>query len=250
MWQIRALQEKELPLLFTHTTDENWNNEELHTTALFHAHPNDFFIAYKNQQLIGFVLAIKHSNEFGFVSNFLVLREFRGLGFGTKIFAFALEHLKGCQIALDSVVAKESIYKKFGFKSYFNVITYKFVSGSVTLPQTNLTVIDFDKRLSLENCDAPIKEMILSDKTEYKAIKNQTKISSFAFSFSYSDGYKIHIESEEINEAITLFFALTQTLKNGTAIYLQASPLSPMLQAIVEALKMEVETTFIRMYNT
>jgi GNAT superfamily N-acetyltransferase len=247
--QIRTLQKHELPLLFHYSSLENWDNEELHSTTLFNTHPNDFFVAFKNKQILGFIIAIKHSNEFGFVSNFLVLKKFRGLGHGKEIFAFALKHLSGCQIALDSVLSKEDIYKKAGFKSYFDVVNYRFIIGSVTLPQANFELIDFNKELSLKDKDLYMKKMILSDKTRYKAIKTHNRISSFALSFEYIDGYKIHLESEDINEALTLFFALTNVYKSGTAIYLQSSPLSPLLEAIVELLKMQVHSTYRRMYN-
>ena len=247
--KIRTLKHSELPLLFSYASNEEWNNEKVHTIALFHTHPNDFFIAYKKKQLIGFIIAIKYSKEFGFISSFLVLKKFRGLAFGKRIFSFALKHLDGCQIALESVVGKESFYEKVGFKSYFDVTTYKFLSGSVTLPQADLTVVDFDKKLSLKTKDTYMNAMIMSDKTTYKAIKIQNKISSFALSFRYIDGYKIHIESEDINEALTLFFALTNIHKSETTIYLQASPLSSMLQAIVELLKMNVHSKSTRMYN-
>ena len=247
--QIKTLQEDELPLLFHNTNTEGWDNEALHTTALFHAHTNDFFIAYKEKKLIGFIIAIKYSDKFGFISSFLVLKEFRGLGYGKEIFTFAVKHLECCQIALDSVVGKESLYKQYGFKTYFTVNTYKFSNGSVTLPHTDFKVVDFDKKLSLKNKDNYMKEMILSKSTNYRAIKHKKVISSFAMSFRYVDGYKLHIESENINEALTLFFTLVNIHKDGTAIYLQASPLSPMLEAIVELLKMKEHSRFTRMYN-
>ena len=247
--QIRPLQENELPLLFKYSSLEGWENEEVHTTALFHTHPQDFLIAYKEKKLIGFILAIKYSLEFGFVSNLLVLKEFRSCGYGKELFSFALEHLKGCQIALDSVKGKEKLYEGAGFSPYFDVITYRFLSGSVTLPSSAFTFIDFDKNLSLKKTDAYMKEMILSDKTDYKAIKTGGSINSFALSFKYKNGYKIHIESEEINASLALFFALIDKHKSSTAIYLQVSPLSPMLEAIAEALKMQVDTAYTRMYN-
>lgn len=244
---VNKLQENELPLLFHYSSLEGWNNETVHTTALFHQHPQDFFILSQQDKLIGFIIAIKYSNSFGFISNLLILKEFRGLGYGKKLFEFALEHLQGCQIALDSVVGKEGIYQKLGFTSYFNLYIYRFIGGSFTLPESYLEVINFTQENSLKDKDDYTQEIILSKETQYKAIQN--KENSFALSFAYADGYKIHIESEDINEALTLFFALTDMHKEGTAFYLQASTLTPMLEAIVELLKMQVDSTHTRMYN-
>jgi len=247
--QIRTLQKNELALVFKHSALEGWSNESIHTTALYHAHEDDFFIAYKEEQLVGFIIAIKYSNKFGFISNLLVLRKFRKLGYGKKIFDYALKHLDGCQIALDSVVGKENLYKKHGFKSYFDVLTYKLTNTSISLAQTHFNIIDFDKNLSLKGKDTYMSEMILSTHTIYKAIKHKESISSFALAFEYLNGYKLHIESEDINEALALFFALKNVHEKNMTIYLQTSPLSPMLEAIAEALKMQVASKFIRMYN-
>ena len=247
--QIKTVKQKELASLFFHSKQEGWDNEELHTTALFKAHPNDFFIAYEGKKLIGFILAIKHSKEFGFISSFIVLKEFRGLGYGQKLFTFALEHLKECQIALDSIIDKQQLYKKFGFLPYFDVIIYKFITGSVTLPSNKIKSINFDKKLSLKNQNSYMINMLLNKSVMYKAIKKEDTISSFAFSFHYKDGYKIHIESLDINEAVTLFFVLSQRYKKGTAIYLQASKLTPIILAMSELLNMSEVNKFVRMYN-
>jgi len=247
--KITKLQESELALLFKYARVENWDPEEAHTLALYKAHPDDFFIAYKGKKLLGFIVAIKYSEEFGFISSFLVLKEFRSLGFGKKIFNFALKHLEGCQIALDSVVDKTKLYEEIGFKCYFDVITYRFVTGSIHLPSSTIQTIDFDENLALLANNNYISNIVSNDTVNYRAVKNSALVSSCAFTFKYKDGYKIHIESSEINEALTLFFNLTDEFQVGTNIYLQATKLSPLLLAIVQTLKMDEASKHIRMYN-
>jgi len=247
--KIQKLQEHELTLFFKYATLESWDTEEVHTIALYKTHPDDFFIAYKSEQLLGFIVAIKHSDEFGFISSFLVLKEFRSLGYGREIFNFALKHLKGRQIALDSVVDKTTLYERVGFKAYFDVITYSFKTGSVELPSSEIETVDFNENLALFTDKEYMNTILANDKVNYRAVKSASLISSYAFTFEYRDGYKIHIESKDINEALTLFFSLTDELKKGTNIYLQASKLSPLLLAIVQALKMSETSKHIRMYN-
>jgi len=247
--KIQKLQENELSLLFKYASLEGWDTEEAHTLALYRAHPNDFFIAYKRGQLLGFIVAIKHSSEFGFISSFLVLKEFRSLGYGKQILNFALKHLEGCQIALDSVVDKTTLYERVGFKAYFDVITYCFETGSIKLPSSSIKTINFDENLALLSDNSYISTIVENKKVNYRAVKDSNIVSSCAFTFEYRDGYKIHIESKDINEALTLFFKLTNEFRKGTNIYLQASKLSPLLLAIVQALNMYETSKFIRMYN-
>ena len=247
--KIQTLKCQELSLLFKYASLEGWDVEELHILALLNAHPNDFFIAYKKEKLIGFIVAIKHSHEFGFISSFLVLKEFRGLGYGRVIFNFALKHLQGCQIALDSVIDKEKLYKNAGFKSYFDVITYKFISGSLEVTHLDMQTIEYDENLTLLSNPYYMNTMIKDKRVSYKAILKDDDISSCAFTFPYKDGYKINIESTDIDEAITLFFALSDKLPNKTAIYLQATKLSPLHLTLIQELQMSQDSKLSRMYN-
>ena len=247
--KIQRLQKNELSLLFKYALLEGWDVEEAHIVALYKTYPDDFFIAYKGKTLLGFIVAIKHGSDFGFISSFLVLQEFRSLGFGKKIFNFALQHLNNFQIALDSVVDKTKFYEDFGFKCYFDLSTYCFEMGSVTLPSSSIETVEIDETILLLINDNYLNNIINDSKINAKAIKTIDKISSYAFTFAYKDGYKIHIESNDINEAITLFFRLTDEFDKGTRVYLQASKLSPLLLALVQTLKMSEVSKFIRMYN-
>ncbi|MFK5938352.1 MAG: GNAT family N-acetyltransferase [Sulfurimonas sp.] len=243
--QIRTLKIEELDLLFLHSKNMGWHNEIILTISLQKVYPNDFFIAYLKNELLGFIIALKHSEEVGFISHFLIVKKFRRYGYGKSLFNFALRHLNGRQIALDSFQETQNFYVEAGFTSYFDVTTYKFSTGSVTLPKQQLNTTRIIKNLNLHNKNEYIKTILLNKRVTYKAIDDKT----FAFTFKYRDGYKINIESKDINDAIILFFELTHHLKPGTNIYLQTTPLYPILEALVKLLKMSTDSKLVRMYN-
>ena len=194
-------------------------------------------------------MAVKYSDAFGFISSFLVLPQFRFLGFGRELFNFALKHLQGRQIALDGVENKTELYASAGFKGYFDVVTYSYVTGSVNQESSDIKTVNFEKSQTLLMDNEYVNHMLQNKEVNYKAIKKSSLTSSYAFTFKYKDGYKIHIESTDVNEAKTLFFRLTDEFKKGTIIYLQASKLTPLLLKIVQALHMNETSKFIRMYN-
>ena len=245
--QIQNLQEQELSLLFHNAKLENWDIEELHIHALLQTHPNDFFIFYANRELIGYCVALKESEKFGFISSVLVLEQFRSLGYGKQIFTFALEYLGKRQIALDSVLGQESFYKKFGFSSYFDVNLYKFIMGScslnVELPKTLINA----QSLSTSQYSPYLQALLSNKDVMYRAMDKEG--TSFAFSFGFKDGYKVTINIEDINDAAILFFSLVKDYPIGTAIYIQTTKLSPLLEAFVKALKMTQVSHLTRMYN-
>lgn len=206
--KIKTLNSKELELLFHYSKLEMWNIEKVHILSLFKAHPDDFFIAYEAGQLIGFIIAIKHTDKFGFISTFLVLKEHRGVGYGKYIFNHALKHLDGRQIALDSSLNDVKLYERYGFKSYFEVVNYTCISSKDK--QSEIDIVDFNEKISLLEQDAYMKNMLTSKEVSYKAVMRDEKTSSFAFTYKYIDGYKIFIDTEYLNDAIALFVSLTQ----------------------------------------
>lgn len=247
--KVKILKKNELRLLFFYIKFEGWSIDELHMKALHATHPNDFFIAFKGDELIGFILAIKESDKFGFISTFLVLKEFRSLGFGKIIFRHALQHLAGCQIALDSVIGYEKFYKAFGFKTYFETYTYKYIIVGLKIESSDIKISNFNKKTSLQNKNKYQKYILKSKNVTYKETKQKGHIVSFSYMYKYIDGYKIVIESNNINEALALFLTLTQGLENKIPVYLEVSKVSPLLLEITKNLNMKIDSKFTRMYN-
>jgi len=248
--QIRTLKKNELKLLYKYAKIEGWETEELYINTLFKLSNDGFFVAFLKKQLIGFIVGVKHSSQFASISSFLIIKQFRAQGHGKALLHHALKYLDGYQIALDSVINKESIYLNAGFHSYFDTTTYKFVKGSITLNNTNKIITGYEKNISTLNVDRETKEMILLTKKTYKAIKKGLNISSFGYLYPFVDGQKIVLSSNDINEVVTLFFAIIENLPNNTNIYIQVTKLTPVLEALVEALKMQEYSKLTRMYNT
>lgn len=244
--QIQKLKENDLELFYRYAKVEDWDIEDIHIRSLLQTHPNDFFIFYQDTLLIGYVVALKESSEFGFISSLLVLKKFRGLGYGAKIFSFALEHLKGCQIALDSDLGQEGFYEKFGFSAYFDVNVYMFLTGAVDVKEDIFEVSAFDNSLYKKQ-DEYMKTILLDKGVDAKVIKSDTN--SLAFAFAYKDGYKVTLKTQDINHALALFFALCSEYEHNTPIYIYSTPQETMLEALSEGLKMKKISHQTRMYN-
>ncbi len=247
--QIQNLHLDDLELFYKYAKEEHWDIEDPHIRALLKTHPEDFFIFYEDSELLGFVVAVKESDELGFISSLLVLKEFRCLGYGKKIFTFACEHLGERQIALDSVLGQEMFYEKFGFKSYFDVNTYQFQTGKFSINSDTYDIIDFDKELCLSNQTRFFKALLIDTNVQYKAIVEEGIISSFAFAFAYKDGYKVTIHTQDVNHGAALFFALCKECIHHTAIYIQTTKTDSLLEALAQALEMKRVSYTTRMYN-
>ena len=254
---IRELKQSELSSFFNACELEAWVNDISHMECLYKSYPNDFFIALNENKTVGFVLAIKESEIFGTISNLLVLKEFRSLGFGKKILNYALKHLEGCQIAIDSVSGKEKIYETFGFNGYYETFIFSFNTGLTKLPNSHIKVSDVSQSDLLEynqkhnSLKKPSYTSCLfkSKDSLYKAVYKENCISSYGIRLNYKDGYKIVLSSNEINEAVTLLFTLLDGLSDLTPIYMEISQTEQLLLAIANLLKMKKLSSTTKMYN-
>ena len=257
MLKIRVLQNNEFNYFLDACTYEGWDIDLTHTKCLFENYPEHFFIAYSDDNIVGYVLAIKESDEFGIVSNLLVLKEYRLQGYAKEILEFALKHLGNRQIAIDSVKGVEGLYEKFGFKSYYESSVFHFLTGKIKLPSSHINVsdvslkdlLDYDKKHNSLKKHSYTSCLFNAEDTSYKAVYNNSDISSYALRLKYKDGYKIVISSNEINEAVTLFFSFLDGILDSTHIYMQIPETDKLQLALAELLEMTKLSSTTKMYN-
>ncbi len=256
MFDISVMQEDGLHYLFEWAVLEQWRSEPLHIACLFRTQREGFFIAYVDGKPAGMVLAVKQGEHFGIISNLVVLKAFRSRGLGKRLFEQALEYLAGRQIFLDSIITKQEMYKRAGFRRVHDVGCYAFKVGTVTLPESDIETVEHvdTKRLLAFDAEAAgfdrsdyLRCILSSEQIHLRAVDAGQTLSSYALCFAYADGYKIILASRDINEALTLFFALIVNIRPHTPIYLNATDSEPLTLAIVTLLKMERVSHTIRM---
>jgi len=249
MLSITALKKEELPLLFKHLYDAKLDVEEQHISCQYKINPDDFFIAYKDKNLIGFIVALKQSDDFGFISTLIVLKEFRRLGYAKLILDFALEHLGQRQIALDCDFKYKKLYERVGFKSYFDLHKFLYITRTTSQSTKHFTFIDYAKCTSQNKHNPYIQCLLSNQDTSYKAILQDDIVASYGLSFKYKDGYKVVIDSNDYEEVKAIFSELIKEFDEGICIYIDATKLNPIFLNLANDFEMIEYTRFARMYN-
>lgn len=72
----------------------------------------------------------------------------------------------------------------YGFKSYFDLIHYKFLIGSINLPKSSLLLSKKLKQKAFQE-NTYLQTLFQDKDVNYRAISEGKNISSFAFSLSY-----------------------------------------------------------------
>jgi len=71
------------------------------------------------------ISAVAYDDSFGFLGFYIVKPEYRGKGYGFKIWKEALKYLPNQNIGLDGVIEQQGNYKKSGFKLAYRNIRYE-----------------------------------------------------------------------------------------------------------------------------
>ncbi len=109
---------------------EGWN-PGLHDGGRYLvADPRGFFIGYLDAEPISSLSAIRYDGEFGFIGFYIVRPEYRGLGYGLRIWNAGMRHLSGRLVGLDGVVERQDDYRKSGFAPAFRSIRYAGIGGA------------------------------------------------------------------------------------------------------------------------
>lgn len=126
---IRAMTEAELALALQWAAEEGWN-PGLHDARCFRAaDPHGFLLGELDGRPVGSVSAVRYGERFGFLGLYIVRSEFRGRGFGLKLWRAALDHLGSRIIGLDGVVAQQGNYRRSGFALAFRNIRQRGEGG-------------------------------------------------------------------------------------------------------------------------
>lgn len=124
-YKIGAMNEKEVQLAVDWAAAEGWN-PGLNDAAVFYgADPQGFLAGFLDGYLIASISAIRYGEDFGFIGFYIVKPEFRGKGFGLRLWQAAMTHLAGRNIGLDGVVAQQDNYQKSGFNLAYHNIRYQ-----------------------------------------------------------------------------------------------------------------------------
>jgi ribosomal protein S18 acetylase RimI-like enzyme len=77
--------------------------------------PSGVLVGLIDGQIIGSISAVRYSPNVGFIGFFIVEEEWRGKGYGKKLFETAMEYMEGRVVGLDAVVERVITYEKSGF---------------------------------------------------------------------------------------------------------------------------------------
>ena len=228
-YRISAMSPSEVETAIYWAKNEGWNPGINDASAFYQADSTGFLAGKYNDKIIATISAVKYGSTFGFIGLYIVENNFRGHGFGFKIWETAISCLTDRNIGLDGVLAQQENYKKSGFNLAHRNIRYAGNSIFHKQPDRTTTVnnidinelLRYDQQFFPEDRSEFLKNWVSPKNSKTLAIVEDSKILGYGSIRACHQGFKIGpLNANNSGIAEELFLALTASIPNGSEIFL------------------------------
>lgn len=258
-YTIKTMSRKEIDIAVDWAAKEGWNPGLYDADCYYSADPNGFLIGLLDDEPIATISVVKYSDSFGFLGFYIVKPEYRGQGYGIRIWRAALEYLEGLNIGLDGVVSQQENYKKSGFKPAYRNIRYEGVTGGnlhqsaeiVQLSKLPFDIIDsYDRPFFPSKRSQFIRSWINQPDSHALGIMQNGKLAGYGVIRPCRSGYKIApLFAENSQLADSLFLAFTTRVKQSEPVFLDIPETNQAALILADRHNMKVSFETVRMYT-
>jgi len=257
-YTIRTMTRQEVNIAIAWAAEEGWN-PGLHDADCFYAaDPSGFLVGLLGDEPIATISVVKYGNSFGFLGFYIVKPEYRGKGYGIRIWNAGMEALNGRIIGLDGVVAQQDNYRKSGFALAHSNVRYQGIGGghypadSGIVPLSALAFEDvcaYDKAFFPDNRREFLRCWINQPQSTALGILRGNKLAGYEVFRSCRTGFKVgplFADSPECAEQ--LFLALKFHATEGAPVFLDIAAVNAAAMDLVNRHNMTVSFETARMY--
>ncbi|MGO4387528.1 GNAT family N-acetyltransferase [Microvirga sp. 2YAF29] len=112
---IRVMSREDLDRAVDWAATEGWNPGLKDAECFQVADPAGFLMGFAGDEPVAAISVVRYGDKFGFLGLYIVRPEWRGRGFGYRLWQAGMEHLKDRVVGLDGVVAQQANYARSGF---------------------------------------------------------------------------------------------------------------------------------------
>jgi ribosomal protein S18 acetylase RimI-like enzyme len=256
---VRRMTRGEMDFAVDLAAKEGWNPGLHDADCFYRTDPNGFFIGLLGNQPIGCISAVSYGGIFGFIGFYIVLPECRGQGYGIQLWEAAMQYLRGHNIGLDGVVARQGNYMKSGFRLAYRNIRYESIVEPVNSDDPhvcNTADVSFDEICAYEGRLFPVGRRrflecwIRMPESKALAVMENGAIAGYGVIRRCRRGYKIgplFADTEDI--ANRLFQGLYTNIEKGEPVYLDVPEVNFAAVSLADRYNMRKVFETARMYT-
>lgn len=253
------MRSNEISIMIDWAAAEGWNPGLADADCFYKADPTGFLVGELDNKLIATISVVKYGESFGFLGFYMAKPEYRGKGYGIKIWEAGLKYLEGRNIGLDGVVEQQENYKKSGFKLAYRNIRFEGISGgekpknvdTVDLSEVPFEMIEaYDKPFFPATRSSFLKSWVSQPGSYAIGIKQQGQLAGYGVIRECRVGYKIGpLFADTANLAETLFLTLKSIIPPLKPIYLDIPEVNTEAINLAENYQMKTVFETARMYT-
>jgi GNAT superfamily N-acetyltransferase len=260
-YEIRPMTRAELDIAVDWAASEGWNPGLYDADSFYTADPEGFLVGLIDGQPISSISVVRFGDHYAFLGFYIVKPEFRGQGYGYRLWQNAMARMDGRDVGLDGVVAQVGNYEKSGFESAY--LNSRF-SGPANpggeddpriVPLSDIPfedVLAFDSNLVAAPRAAFLQRWIQQPESHALGLREDGQLAGYGMIRRCREGYKIgplFANSRDVAEA--LFSALERRVPAGSMLYIDvpAESQSPQANALVRERGMTPAFSTARMYR-
>lgn len=249
----------EVELAIDWAAAEGWNPGINDAECFYSSDPEGFLVGLLDDEPVGCISAVAYGDSFGFLGLYIVKKEYRGRGFGMRLWQEGMDHLCGRNVGLDGVVEEQENYKKSGFRLIHRSIRFQGAGtgdGRSDPGIVDISVVSFEDLLSYDTLHFPderdrfLRKWVAQKDSSGFVFLGDEGIEGYGLLRRCRTGFKIGpLFAEDDQVAESLFSALAGGTEKGAPIYLDVP--EPNSSALGLAARHRMAETFetARMYT-
>lgn len=256
---ISTMSRAELDIALDWAAREGWNPGLQDGDSYFAADPHGFLLGRVGDAPVATISVVRYG-DFGFLGFYIVHPEWRGRGHGWRLWQAGMMRLKGCNVALDGVVAQQDNYRKSGFGLAWRNMRFEgFSDGAVgardarIVPLATVPFEDFaawDRAFFPADRPAFRRAWIAQPGATALGILEDGRLVGHGVIRPCRTGWKIApLCAERPEPAEALFDALIARVPAGEPYYLDVPETNPAAVALAQRKSMKLCFETARMYT-
>ena len=259
---MRPATRDEIDLMIDWAAAEGWNPGLHDAEAFYSADPDGFMIGLLDGEPVSSISVVKFGPDFGFLGFYIVKPEYRGHGYGLRLWNEGMKYLEGRDVGLDGVPAQEPNYARWCFRLADRNTRYMGVAvhdeekshDSTIVPLVDIAIDDvlaYDDVLVPASRHTFLRAWITRPGTIALGCLYRNRLSGYAVARPCRVGYKIGpLFADDASLAHALFRAVANRVPVLAPLFLDVPGKNPAAVALAERYHMQPVFETARMYRT
>ncbi|OGD10046.1 GNAT family N-acetyltransferase [Candidatus Amesbacteria bacterium RIFOXYB1_FULL_44_23] len=258
-YEIRPAKKEEMKIMVEWAAKEGWNPGLHDIDAFYEIDDKGFYLGFLDNQPISSISAVTYENKFGFLGFYIVKPEFRGLGYGLRLWKEAIKHLPNQNIGLDGVEDQQENYKKSGFKLAYGNVRYEGMGKISEVKNPKIVTIsesifadvaDYDKDVFPVSRESFLSTWFKQPESLAVAYVERGKVSGYGMVRKCINGFKVGpLFADSAKIAEILFQSLRSHVGKGNKVFIDVPEVNKQAVSMMKKYHLKPIFKTARMYT-